>query len=200
MKKLVLHHYPNSPFSEKIRLIMGYKSLHWTSVDIPVVMPKPDVVALTGGYRKTPILQLGADIYCDTALIADVLEAIAPAPTLYPTGAAASRTLAQWADSTLFWTAIPYTIMQPAGLAHLFGDAPPGAVQAFRDDRKAFRANIPPAPECGSTDSELRSRATAGRRLPHLRGSGTTRRAPNRTRTARHGGLPPVCLAPKECA
>ena len=143
MKQLVLHHYPYSPFAEKVRLILGYKALHWTSVHIPAVMPKPDVVALTGGYRKTPILQIGADIYCDTALIADVLEAIAPSPTLYPNGlAAASRTLAQWADSTLFWTAIPYTL-QPAGLAHMFSGAPPEAIKAFGEDRDAFRANIP---------------------------------------------------------
>jgi len=33
--------------------------------------------------------------------------------------------------------------------------------------------------------------------LPHLLGFDTTRRAPNRTRTARHGGLPPVCRSPK---
>jgi hypothetical protein len=33
--------------------------------------------------------------------------------------------------------------------------------------------------------------------LPHLHGSGTTRRAPNRTRTARHSRLPPECPKPK---
>jgi glutathione S-transferase len=143
LKQLVLHHYPYSPFAEKVRLILGYKALHWTSVHIPAVMPKPDVVALTGGYRKTPILQIGADIYCDTALIADVLEGIAPSPTLYPKGlAAASRTLAQWADSTLFWTAVPYTL-QPAGLAHMFSGAPPEVIKAFGEDRDAFRANMP---------------------------------------------------------
>jgi glutathione S-transferase len=143
LNQLILHHYPNSPFSEKIRLILGFKSLHWTSVHIPAVMPKPDVVALTGGYRKTPILQMGADIYCDTALIADVIDAVAPSPSLYPKGAgAASRILAQWADSTLFWAVIPYT-MQPAGLAHMFSGASPESVKAFGEDRNAFRANMP---------------------------------------------------------
>jgi glutathione S-transferase len=143
LNQLVLHHYPNSPFAEKIRLILGFKALHWTSVHIPAVMPKPDVVALTGGYRKTPILQMGADIYCDTALIADVIEAIAPSPSLYPKGAAAaSRTLAQWADSTLFWAAIPYA-MQPAGLAYMFSGASPEVIKAFGEDRNAFRANMP---------------------------------------------------------
>jgi glutathione S-transferase len=143
MQRIILHHYPRSPFAEKIRLILGAKQLHWESVLIPSIMPKPDVVALTGGFRKTPILQLGADIYCDSALIADVLDAMSPEPALYPAGvAAASRIVAQWADSTLFWTAIPYTL-QPAGLAHMYGGEPPEAAKAFIEDRKSFRANIP---------------------------------------------------------
>jgi glutathione S-transferase len=143
MKQLILHHYPTSPFAEKIRLILGYKGLRWSSVIIPNIMPKPDVIALTGGYRKTPVMQIGADIYCDTSLIADVIEAQSPQPTLYPTEiAAASRVLAQWADSTLFWTMIPFT-MQPAGLAHMFDGVPPETIKAFGDDRNVFRANLP---------------------------------------------------------
>lgn len=54
MADLIFHHYPTSPFSEKVRLIFGHKNLRWQSVIIPVIMPKDDVVALTGGYRKTP--------------------------------------------------------------------------------------------------------------------------------------------------
>ncbi|MEO7762685.1 MAG: glutathione S-transferase family protein [Casimicrobiaceae bacterium] len=149
MPDLILHHYPTSPFSEKIRLILGFKKLRWQSVIIPTILPKPDVVALTGGYRKTPILQIGADIYCDTALIADVIEELHPTPTLYPhTVAGEARTLAQWADSTLFWTMIPFA-MQPAGLQALFASVPPAHVQAFGVDRRAFRNNAPrmPLPE-----------------------------------------------------
>ncbi|MDP9087509.1 MAG: glutathione S-transferase family protein [Pseudomonadota bacterium] len=143
MKQFILHHYPMSPFAEKIRLILGFKGLQWSSVIIPNVMPKPDLTALTGGYRKTPVMQTGADIYCDTALIAEVIEAEVPWPTLYPGGiAAASRTLAQWADSTLFWTAIPYTL-QPAGLAAMFEGLPAETITAFAADRNAFRANLP---------------------------------------------------------
>ena len=84
MTELILHHYPNSPFAEKIRLILGAKKQSWHSVAIPMIMPKPDLVALTGGYRRTPVMQIGADIYCDTALICDVLEHLAPTPALYP--------------------------------------------------------------------------------------------------------------------
>jgi glutathione S-transferase len=100
------------------------------------------VVALTGGYRKTPLLQIGADIYCDTALIARVLEQIRPSPTLYPASAPLAPLLAQWADSTLFWTMIPYA-MQPAGVASIFGGLPPEAVKAFAADRAPFSAGVP---------------------------------------------------------
>jgi glutathione S-transferase len=139
MSQLILHHYPTSPFAEKIRLILGYKKLAWQSVIIPMIMPKPDLTALTGGYRRTPILQIGADIYCDTALIADVLEKLAPAPSLYPTPVnGASRIVAQWADSQVFPAAMAYNF-QPSGVADVFGGAPEAAVQAFVADRAAMR-------------------------------------------------------------
>lgn len=142
MKPLILHHYPMSPFAEKIRLILGFKGLPWSSVHIPNIMPKPDLTALTGGYRKTPVMQIGADIYCDTSLIAEVIEALSPQPTLYPSGiAAASRVLAQWADSTLFWTTVAFTL-QPAGIAHMFEGVPPEAIKAFGEDRNVFRASL----------------------------------------------------------
>ena len=139
MSELILHHYPNSPFAEKVRLMLGHKRLAWQSVFIPMIMPKPDLTALTGGYRRTPVLQIGADIYCDTALIADVLEHLAPTPTLYPEGAqGAARIVAQWADSALFTAAMAWNF-QPAGVAQVFEGASAEAVQAFVADRAAMR-------------------------------------------------------------
>lgn len=150
MADLILHHYPTSPFAEKVRLILGYKKLAWKSVIIPMIMPKPDVVALTGGYRKTPILQIGADIYCDTALICDVLEHLQPEPSLYPEPSKGmGRTLAQWADTTLFWTAMAYNF-QPAGTAQVFANAPPEAAKAFAEDRQAMRSGAPRMPAADS--------------------------------------------------
>jgi glutathione S-transferase len=89
MDDLILHHYAGSPFAEKVRLMLGFKGLPWRSVTVPAVMPKPDLLALTGGYRRTPNLQIGADIYCDSALVARVLEARQPSPTLLPGGGTA---------------------------------------------------------------------------------------------------------------
>lgn len=146
MSDLVLHHYPSSPFAEKIRLVLGYKKLAWKSVFIPRIMPKPDVVALTGGYRKTPLLQIGADIYCDTALICDVLEYRQTTPTLYPEHAkGVARILAQWADEKLFWAAMGWNF-SPAGAAQMFGDAPPEAAKAFGEDRAKMRLGMPRLP------------------------------------------------------
>ena len=142
MADLILHHYATSPFSEKIRMILGYKKLAWKSVIIPAILPKPDLVALTGGYRRTPVLQIGADIYCDTALICDVLEHLAPAPSIFPEpGKGLSRVVAQWADTSLFSAAMAYSF-SGKGMAEMFAKAPPEAARAFSEDRKAMSANM----------------------------------------------------------
>ena len=81
----ILHHFEASPFSEKIRIIFGFKDIAWQSSLIPRIMPKPDLVPLTGGYRRTPVLQIGADIYCDTQMIQRAIEARYRLPALFPT-------------------------------------------------------------------------------------------------------------------
>ena len=173
MNELILHHYPTSPFSEKIRLILGYKQLAWKSVIIPSMMPKPDVQALTGGYRKTPVLQIGADIYCDSALICDVLEHIQPTPALYPEpGKGLARTLAQWADSTLFWAAMAHNL-GPKGAAHMFGSASPNTARAFGEDRKAMSGNMTrlrPADATAAYKSYLRRLSDMLDEQPYLLG------------------------------
>lgn len=141
--QLVLHHYATSPFAEKIRAILSYKDVPWTSVEIPDVMPKPDLVALTGGYRRTPVLQIGSHIYCDTSLIAETLERLAPTPAIFPAEiAGTARILAEWADGTLFWTAVDYAF-QPAGAAAILAGKSREEMARFAEDRKAFRVNRP---------------------------------------------------------
>lgn len=135
MHELILHHYDASPFAEKARLMLGFKQLSWRSVDIPRIMPKPDLVALTGGYRKTPVLQVGADIYCDTALIARRLDAEKATPALFPEGQEfVAASFAQWVDSQIFQHAVSL-VFQPESVAVRFGKLPPEAVKAFVADR-----------------------------------------------------------------
>jgi len=140
---LILHHYPMSPFSQKIRSVLGFKQLAWQSVTVPSMLPKPDLLALTGGYRKTPVLQMGADVYCDTALICQVLEQRAPTPSLYPADVCAALvdTVAQWADSALFWAAMGYNLQQ-AGMDELFEGLPAQVVKDFAADRSAMATGL----------------------------------------------------------
>lgn len=101
--ELVLHHYGFSNYSEKARRMLGFKGATWRSATIPPIAPKPDLTPLTGGYRRTPVLQIGADIWCDTRLIARELERRFPEPALFPPGTrGASEALAQWAEERLF--------------------------------------------------------------------------------------------------
>ncbi len=128
MTQLILHHFDASPFAEKIRLIFGMKNLTWHSVEIPMIMPKPDLTVLTGGYRKTPVLQIGADIYCDTWLIADIAEKVQPSPTLFPNGGRGlAMALSRWSDKAFF---------EP-GAALSMGENPQ-VPEAVIEDRKAF--------------------------------------------------------------
>ena len=146
MREIILHHYAESPFGEKIRLILGFKRLRYRSVGVPMMLPKPDVIALTGGNRRSPTMQIGSDIYCDTVLIADVLEQLQPEPTLYPREhAATARILAAWADQHWFAAGVGYA-MQPEGFNSMFAKYSAEHRAAFIEDRKGFRKGSPRMP------------------------------------------------------
>jgi glutathione S-transferase len=129
MTDFILHHFDLSPFAEKVRIGLGLKQATWKSVDIPNVMPKPDLMPLTGGYRKTPVMQIGADVYCDTQLIMLEIEKRAPRTPLLPADkAGAARALAMWIDRTIFWSAVGVVM-------GAIGDKLP---EAFHKDRSEF--------------------------------------------------------------
>src|ERR1700751_4706088 len=135
MADIILHHYDTSPYSEKVRLGFGLKGLAWASVELPQIMPKPNLTALTGGYRKTPVLQIGADIYCDSQLIMREPERRSPPPSFYPAGHGAADALAWWAEKTTFSPA--------AGI--LFAKRADALPEGFLEDRAKFSGrNIDP--------------------------------------------------------
>jgi len=107
VSEIILHLYPRSPFAEKVRVALGIKGIAWRSVTIPMMMPKPDLMPLTGGYRKTPVMQIGADIYCDTQCILRELERRHPEPSLYRgTDAGTANALTYWSDRSIFSPAV----------------------------------------------------------------------------------------------
>ena len=135
MTDIILHHYDTSPYSEKVRLGFGLKGLAWASVELPQIMPKPNLTALTGGYRKTPVLQIGADIYCDSQLIMRELERRYPTPSFYPAGRGAADALAWWAEKTMFLPAVSI----------VFAKRPEVLPEGFLEDRAKFSGrNIDP--------------------------------------------------------
>src|ERR1700759_1260729 len=104
---IILHHFDESPFSEKIRLIFGIKKLAWTSGRISRIMPRPDLMPMTGGYRRTPVMQIGADIYCDTQCIMRELERRFPEPSLLPSGyEGLAWGSAMWTDRMFFQSTV----------------------------------------------------------------------------------------------
>jgi glutathione S-transferase len=99
----ILYHYPASPFAELVRAAFGLKGLAWGSLIVPNILPKPDQTRLTGGYGRTPVVQLGADIHCDTGAILPALEAL-PGPSLYPAPLGPlHRLVASWANGPQFF-------------------------------------------------------------------------------------------------
>ncbi len=126
----ILHHFDQSPFSEKIRIIFGFKKLAWHSVRISRIMPRPDLMPMTGGYRRTPTMQIGADIYCDTQIIIRELERRYPTPTLFPAGQAGMPwALGMWTDRPFFQNTVNLVF-------GFIGDKVP---QDFIEDREKLR-------------------------------------------------------------
>ncbi len=142
MSEFILHHYDLSPYAEKIRLVLGRKSLAWRSVQTPIVMPKPDHIELTGGYRRVPVLQIGADVYCDTHCIARVLDRIQPDPPLVPRGLETTdHALSRWAETTFMM-----------GVVALFGIGGVFSEEFIEDRRKTM---VPPGMDLDRTPTIL---------------------------------------------
>lgn len=99
----ILYHYDASPFAELVRAAFGVKGLAWGSLLVPRILPKPDQTRLTGGYGRTPVVQIGADLYCDTGAILPAIEAL-PGPSLYPAPLGPlHRLVASWANGPQFF-------------------------------------------------------------------------------------------------
>jgi glutathione S-transferase len=154
MTALILHHYDASPFTQKALRMLGLKQLEWSSVLTPMMPPKDDLVILTGGYRGTPVLQIGADIYVDSQLIADELERRHPTPTLFPAGnTGLDFLLAKWSEA-FFRSCLAIAVEQTAAKWP----------EPFLKDRKHLFPDFDFASAMtGSTHARTQFRAHAGR-------------------------------------
>ena len=118
MSDLILHHYWPSPFAHKVRLALALTDARWTSVEIPRVPPKPLLMPLTANYRRTPVLQIGADIYCDTQNIARAMAEAGHDGKLFPSGnQGRAMALSGWIDQAIAELAIRIVITSSIGTA-----------------------------------------------------------------------------------
>ena len=124
----ILYHYEGSPFAELVRAAFGVKGLAWGSLIVPNILPKPDQTRLTGAYGRTPVVQLGADIHCDTGAILPAIDAL-PGPSLYPQPLGPlHRLIAHWANGPQFFAHVG---------AAMGGMSPEMMGEAFIKDRQA---------------------------------------------------------------
>lgn len=124
---IILHQYPTSPYGEIVRLALGLKGAQWSRVTQSNIMPRPFLTPLTGGYRRIPVMQVGADIYCDTGLILREIDRRLPDPPLTPKGQEGiAWALRNWAERAWFG----------ATVAVVFGAVGNAVPEAFVKDRE----------------------------------------------------------------
>ncbi|MEM9395698.1 MAG: glutathione S-transferase family protein [Pseudomonadota bacterium] len=147
--EIILHNYPQSPVAEKVRVALGIKKIAWRDVEIPRLPPKPMLTALTGGYRRTPVMQIGADIFCDSQCILRELDRRFPTPSFFPTmDAGLMWCLSRWTDGPLFDLSVKLVL----------GSAGTDLPQDFAEDRGRLYLG----------ENWAEGLRTANAQLPHL--------------------------------
>lgn len=139
---LILYHYPASPYAEKVRLMTGYLGVPWYSVDVPIQPPRETLALLAGGYRRIPVAQIGADIYCDTALIS--AQIIALGERSLATDSDGVKLLADHAEQQAFFAAIRQNSQLKTALGLILKLGFKG-MMAFAKDRATFAVGYAPA-------------------------------------------------------
>lgn len=82
--------------------MLGLKNRAWRSCIVAQKPPRPSLALLAGGYRRIPILQIGADVFCDSNLIVRVLDELSPAPALQASPDLLSAPISQWFEPRMF--------------------------------------------------------------------------------------------------
>ena len=159
---MILHHYDDSPYAEKIRLMFGLTRMHWQSLRSSAWPPRPNLDPLVGGYRRIPVAQLGADLFCDTRLIAMEVARLTDQPAVDPstvTGEPAA--LMDRAEHELFFAAI--SAVPPARLltTMLMTFGPLGMARFVRDRAKLMRGGTVRPPSQAKSQHIMQSMLTA---------------------------------------
>lgn len=108
--QVILYAYPESPFGQKLSLVLLFKQIPFSQVLVPRIPPRSALIDPLGiTYRRIPVLAIGNDLYLECVSVsrlspgardlplirAHLLQHFAGRPRAR---ACVSRTLARWKD------------------------------------------------------------------------------------------------------
>lgn len=138
---MIFHHKDVSPYSEKIRLMLGYTGISWSSVQAPLTPPRPSIDPLVGGYRRIPVAQKGADVFCDTILIAEEIARLSENPQLSPYGQSEDLTaFLQELETDVFFACVA-SIPVLGVIKALLQQVPLQAIPGYLQDKKKLMSD-----------------------------------------------------------
>ncbi|KAJ3227778.1 hypothetical protein HDU81_006494 [Chytriomyces hyalinus] len=137
----ILHHYPESPYAFKVALALRLNGVAFHSHVVPREPPRPATEALTGAYRRIPVLQVGNSVWCDSAVILDEFAARTVDPLV-------ATAFSAWCDKVLFpataallpWESLPESLLQDR--AKLMNRDPSKMLQNAQKARPHFLTQV----------------------------------------------------------
>ncbi|KAI0098906.1 glutathione S-transferase [Nemania sp. FL0031] len=135
---IVLYHYDLSPYAKRIVWYLHLRKIPYSQCLQPRILPRPDVSLLGISYRRIPILSIGRDVYLDTRLIIQKLEALYPPSAAHPGISSAQTT--RLAEHTALEQLISARIIEGDLFKRGVESFPPGTFSdpAFLRDRAAL--------------------------------------------------------------
>lgn len=131
MPDIILHQWEISPFCGKVRRILQFKGLPFSTREYNgLQMTRASRLSPAG---KLPVLEYDGELIQDSTVIAQFLEAKHPEPVLFPAvGMAAhlAHVFEDWADESLYWYEVYFRFM--------FQEAADKSVLLLREGRPAY--------------------------------------------------------------
>lgn len=77
MVDVIFYGYDSVPNPQKVLQVLALFQIPYKYIELPAMLPRPDLDSIGVTYRRTPLLSIDSDLYVDTALIIEKLCDIA---------------------------------------------------------------------------------------------------------------------------
>ncbi|KAH8820903.1 hypothetical protein F5884DRAFT_65739 [Xylogone sp. PMI_703] len=82
--EIILFHYSLSPYARRVFWYLNLRRIPFSQCIQSPILPRPALEALGVSYRRIPLLSIGKDVYVDSRLIIEKLEALYPPSSSHP--------------------------------------------------------------------------------------------------------------------